>query len=119
MGKTLAMYAAHLQALCDASAITTGLRAVVARGGIDLLRDEANATGQPSPYRQGRLSVLGPGLFGLSIVRHTGRLEKVPFSGSVDMLHEAMEGPLAHVFGGLRGRVAAASQESRNGDLLD
>lgn len=96
----LSEHAARLQALCNASPVTKGMRVVVARGGLDLLRDEPDSSGQMVEYRCGRMTPCAADEFGLSIVRHTGRLEKVPFFGTVDMVHEAMEGPLAHVFEG-------------------
>lgn len=99
MSNHLADHAEQLQRLCQASDILRGLRAVVARGGIELLREDAATGDAPSSWRLGRLTPTGGDQYGLSIVRHTGRLEKVPFSGTVSMLCETMEGPLAHVFG--------------------
>ena len=99
MDDALAGHAEQLQQLCDASEILCGLRTVVARGGIDVLRDDPSGGGAPRSHRCGRLTPIRGNEYGLSIIRHTGRFEKVPFSGTVAMLCETMEGPLAHVFG--------------------
>lgn len=100
MNDSLTAHAARLQQLIDASPITQGLRAHVARGAIDLVREERRFDGEPILYRCGRITPLGRDTFGLFIVRHNGRLEKVPFSGTVDTLHTVIEGPLAHIFEG-------------------
>lgn len=102
MGKDALHDAANqLQALCDAGEATCGLHASVARGGIDLERSETSDAGREERFRVGRLTPLDPGNYGLAIVRHTGRLERVPFAGTIAELHEVMECELAHIFGAL------------------
>ena len=44
-----------------------------------------------------RLTHLRGDSFGLSVMRHTGRWEKTPFSGTVDQLVEVMTGPMQHL----------------------
>ena len=44
-----------------------------------------------------RLTHLGGDSFGLSVLRHTGRWEKTPFSGTVEQLVDVMIGPMQHL----------------------
>ena len=44
-----------------------------------------------------RLTHLGGDSFGLTVLRHTGRWEKTPFSGTVEQLVEVMIGPMQHL----------------------
>ena len=44
-----------------------------------------------------RLTHLGGDSFGLSVMRHTGRWEKTPFSGTIEQLVEVMTGTMQHL----------------------
>ena len=44
-----------------------------------------------------RLTHLGGEDYGLSVMRHTGRWEKTPFSGTVKQLVDVMTGPMQHL----------------------
>ncbi len=44
-----------------------------------------------------RLTHLGGSKYGLSVRRHTGRWEKIPFSGSLAELVDTLGGPMQHL----------------------
>ena len=44
-----------------------------------------------------RLTHLGNGQFGLSVMRHTGKWEKTPFRGTLDELVGVMRGTMQHL----------------------
>lgn len=44
-----------------------------------------------------RLTHLGGDSFGLSVMRHTGRWEKTPFSGTLDEMVQTMIGTMQHL----------------------
>lgn len=99
MDATLPDDAAELQRLCDAGEATKGAVVRVERGAIEVGRLEATDIEPERRFgRLARLLPLSPGQYGLSIVRHTGRLERVPFSGTVAELHDTMESVLGHIF---------------------
>lgn len=52
---------------------------------------------EPEDDDRVRLTHLGGGSFGLSVMRHTERWERTPFSGTVDELVDVMIGTLQHV----------------------
>lgn len=99
MARTLPEDAAELQSLCDRGDATRGVVVRIERGAIEMGRTETTDD-EPGPrfMRLARLVALTPGEYGLSIVRHTGRLERLPFSGSPAELHELMESVLGHIF---------------------
>ena len=99
MAATLPDDAAGLQRLCDAGEATRGAVVRVERGAIEVGRLEATDTEPERRFRRlVRLVALSPGQYGLSIVRHTGRLERVPFSGTPAELHDVMDSALGYVF---------------------
>ncbi len=44
-----------------------------------------------------RLTQISGDSFGLSVMRHTGKWEKTPFSGTLEQLVEIMTGPIQHL----------------------
>lgn len=52
---------------------------------------------EPEDDDRVRLTHLGANRFGLSVMRHTGRWEQTPFSGTLDDLVEVMIGTMQHI----------------------
>jgi hypothetical protein len=49
------------------------------------------------PDERVRLTHLGGTKYGLSVLRHTGRWQKTPFSGSLAELLDTLAGPMQHL----------------------
>jgi len=95
----VAMKAAHeeLARLVDTHPSTTGLRLHVRGSVITLSREVVSPAGTTERDDRVRLTHLGGSLFGLSVLRHTGKWQKTPFSGTVAELFEALCAALQHV----------------------
>ena len=59
-----------------------------------LVREEPGPDGAPEDDARVRLTRLGQGQFGRSVLRHTGNWERTPFRGSVDDVAETLGDPV-------------------------
>lgn len=88
----------ELKTLVASSPITEGMTVRVHGTHLYLGREEP-----PGPYATGepddrlRLTRLGGSKFGLGVLRHTGRWEKTPFSGSLKELHAVVCETMQHL----------------------
>ena len=87
----------ELAQLLEGSPVTAGLHVHVRGRDITLAREPARPDGSTERDDRVRLTHLGDSLFGLSVLRHTGRWQKTPFSGSVAELFEVICGPMQHL----------------------
>jgi hypothetical protein len=74
----------RLEELLGQSKVTAGLLVRVRGKQLTLVREEAGSGGEPEDDPRVRLMHLGGNQFGLSVLRHTGRWERTPFTGSID-----------------------------------
>jgi hypothetical protein len=74
----------RLEELLGQSKVTAGLLVRVRGKQLTLVREEAGPGGEPEDDPRVRLTHLGGNQFGLSVLRHTGRWERTPFTGSID-----------------------------------
>jgi len=87
----------QLEELLAAHEVTSGLLLRVRGKQITLVREEPGPGGAPEDEPCVRLTHLGQGSFGISVLRHTGSWERTPFSGNVDDVVEVLLGPMQHL----------------------
>jgi hypothetical protein len=76
---------------------TAGLDVRVQGKHIVLARPEITSTGHIEQDDRVRLTHVQGSVFGLSVVRHTGKWEKTPFAGTVDELLETILMTMQHL----------------------
>ena len=88
---------ARLEKLLAEQEVTASLL-VRARGKhLTLVREETGPDGKPEDDPRVRLTHLGGGQFGMSVLRHTGKWERTPFAGDIDAVVEIVRGPMQHL----------------------
>ena len=98
MGSQLDAARDRLLSLLEQHETTRGLYVNVRGKQLILGRREAfGPAHEPEDDDRVRLTHLGGDSFGLSVMRHTGRWETTPFSGTVEQLVEVMTGPIQHL----------------------
>lgn len=87
-----------LESLLEADEITAGLNVRVHGENLILARevDEAES-GEPIVEDRVRLTRLNKTQWGMSVKRHTGRWERVPFTGTMDEMVDAMCSFMQHL----------------------
>jgi hypothetical protein len=83
--------------LVEGSPVTKGICIRVRGKILTLSRSCSTHDGETAADDRVRLTHLGGGTFGLSVMRHTGKWEKAPFMGSVAELFEVISGPMQHL----------------------
>ena len=87
----------RLEALLPAHEVTAGLLVRVHGQHLTLVREETGPGGEPEDDPRVRITHLGGESFGLSVLRHTGKWERTPFSGTVEEMVEVVLGPMQHL----------------------
>ena len=87
----------RLQELLAAHELTAGLLVRVRGRQLTLVREEPGPDGTPEDDACVRLTHLGQGQFGVSVLRHTGKWERTPFAGSIDDVVDVLRGPMQHL----------------------
>ena len=87
----------RLEELLAAHEPTAGLLVRVRGRQLTLVRQEPGPDGTPEEDARVRLTHLGQGQFGVSVLRHTGQWERTLFAGSVDDVVEVLRGPMQHL----------------------
>jgi len=87
----------RLEDLLGRQELTEGLRVRVHGKHLTLVREETRPDDTVEDDERVRLTHLGEGRFGVSVLRHTGKWERTPFSGGVDELVEVILGPMQHL----------------------
>lgn len=98
MSSTLESARERLLSLLEKHEATRGLYVRVRGKQLILGRRESYGPGrEPEDDDRVRLTHLGSSSFGLSVIRHTGRWEQTPFSGTLEELVEVMIGTMQHL----------------------
>jgi len=97
MDATIKRSTEQLKEMLAAHEVTSGLLLRVRGKQITLVREEPGPDGAPEDEPCVRLTHLGQGSFGISVLRHTGRWERTPFSGTVDDVVQVLCGPMQHL----------------------
>jgi hypothetical protein len=84
----------RLEERLAAQELTAGLLVRVHGRHLTLVREEPGLDGAPEVHARVRLTHLGQAQFGVSVLRHTGKWERTPFSGSIDDVVEVLRGPM-------------------------
>jgi hypothetical protein len=87
----------ELARLVENSPVTRGLRLRVSGKIVTIARLVSTPDGSGELDDRLRLTHLGGAQFGLSVMRHTGKWEKSPFSGSITELFDVISGPMQHL----------------------
>jgi hypothetical protein len=87
----------RLEELLPEHEVTAGLLVRVHGQHLTLVREEPGLDGEPEDDPRVRITHLGGESFGLSVLRHTGKWERVPFSGTLDEMVEVIRGPMQHL----------------------
>ena len=97
MDATIKQSKEELEELLAAHEVTSGLLLRVRGKQITLVREETGPDGAPEDEPCVRLTHLGQGNFGISVLRHTGTWERTPFSGTIDDVVQVLLGPMQHL----------------------
>lgn len=86
-----------LEALIEADRTTAGLRVRVHGETLIAARDIETDSGEMVRDDRVRLTRLATNRWGLSVMRHTGRWQQTPFTGSLDEIVNTMRAFMQHL----------------------
>ena len=87
----------RLGELLAKSKATAGLLVRVRGKHLTLVREETGHGGEPEEDPRVRLTQLGGEQFGVSVLRHTGKWERTPFTGSIDEVVQILIETMQHL----------------------
>jgi len=87
----------RLKELLEQSKVTAGLLVRVRGKHLTLVREDVGLDGEPEDDPRARLTHLGGSQFGVSVMRHTGKWERTPFTGTIDEVVAIIADTMQHL----------------------